>query len=99
MNQQGEVLEDEVIESEGERFVYLVRSRTYQSRRYRCDLTFGGGYGRCACKDWETRRGPAAKDGAPMGTRATLCYHLIVARRYFLNGLLSRLADEETAGI
>lgn len=75
--------------------VYLVRSFSDPKKRYRCDLTFGGGYGRCECRDWETRRSPAITEGQPMGTRRTLCRHLILARTYFLNGFLKRLAEEE----
>lgn len=85
----------EVIESPGERFVFLVRSSQPRRPRYRVDLTAENGFGRCACRDWETRRWPAVKAGKPMGTRSTLCRHLILARRYFLNELLSALSMVE----
>lgn len=77
-----------------ERFVFSVRSRSQPGHRHRCDLLAEGGYGRCACRDFETRRWPAIKRGEPMGTRATLCWHLIAARRDMLNDLLKRLAEE-----
>ncbi len=86
--------EMEVIET-NERFVFLVKSRSDPKSRHRVDLTHDRGYGRCSCRDWETRRGPAVKRGDPMGTRSTLCYHLIVARRYFLNDLLRVLSEAE----
>lgn len=79
----------------GDAMVYSVRSNTNPARRYRCDLIAENGYGRCDCKDWGTRRWPAIKAKRPAGVRATLCRHLIAARRHFLNGLLRALAMEE----
>lgn len=85
----------EVRESEGERMVYIVRSASNPKRTYRVDLTAHRGAGECICIDWGTRRFPAIKAGEPIGTRRTMCKHVILARRYFLNKLLERLAEEE----
>lgn len=85
----------EVIESEGERMVFLVRSATDPTKQYRVDLLAFGGAGQCHCADWGTRRWPAIRDGKPHGTRATLCRHGILARRYFLNKLLADMAKIE----
>jgi hypothetical protein len=78
-----------------ERFCYEVPSDRNPRVVYRVDLTAEGGYGRCSCTDWNTRRWPAIKEGKPMGTRETLCKHGMKARRHFLNKLLARLAQEE----
>lgn len=78
-----------------ERMVYEVLSESRPGRTYRVDLLANGGAGQCSCKDWATRRWPAIKAGKQAGTRATLCRHGIKARRYFLNGLLARMAKEE----
>lgn len=86
----------EVTESPNERMVFLVRSATHPKQRYRVDLTAHNGYGECICVDWGTRRGPAIKKGEPIGTRATMCRHVIAARNYFLNGLLRAMAESET---
>ncbi len=83
-----------VIPSEGEYMVYSVLSSNGK-KRYRCDLLYGEGAGRCECVDWDTRRGPNIAAGEPLGTRRTLCRHLILARRFFLQGLLQRLAQQE----
>lgn len=79
----------------GDRMCYEVPSDTRVGRSYRVDLLAHGGAGQCSCKDWNTRRWPAIRDGQMHGTRATLCRHGIKARRHFLNGLLSRMAKEE----
>ncbi len=86
----------ECIPSEGERMVYLVASATHPGRTYRVDLLAENGASRCACRDWDTRRGPAITRGEPHGTRATLCRHGIIARRHFLNALLADMARAET---
>lgn len=88
----------EVSASEGERMVYLVPSRTNpKATPYRVDLLALGGYSQCHCVDWQTRRWPAIRDGAPAGTRATLCRHGVLARRHFLNQLLREMAAGETS--
>ena len=80
---------------ESERMCYRVRSRTNPARTYRVDLLACAGYGRCACADWETRRWVNIREGLPMGLRTTMCHHVIVARRHFLNGLLKTMAANE----
>ena len=75
--------------------VWNVPSDTHAGRSYRVDLVAEGGYGRCDCTDWNTRRWPAIKAGAAPGSRAVLCKHEIKARRYFLNALLAELATQE----
>ncbi len=86
----------EVTESPGERMCYRVQSTNPKKIPYRVDLTAHAGASECACKDWITRRWPAIKAGEPIGTRRTMCRHVILARRYFLNGLLQAMAEEET---
>ena len=88
---------DEVIPSEGERCVYLVRSATHPTRRYRVDLLAFNAATGCSCPDWGIRRLPAIQAGQPIGTRRTLCRHGILARRHFLNALLQSLAKTEEA--
>ncbi len=80
----------------GDRMVYGVLSSKGR-KRYRVDLIAEGGFGSCACPDFGIRRWPNIKEGAEMGTRAVLCRHLILARRYFLNELLRSLAESEEA--
>ena len=87
--------EPEVIPSETERMVYSVSSRKTKGKRYRVDLLGMSGAGECACKDFQTRRGPAIRRGEPVGTRATLCFHVLVARRHFLNQLLATMAKND----
>ncbi len=86
--------EELVIPSHGEKMVYLVLSSKGR-KRYRVDLIAEGGFGRCECVDFGVRRWPNIKPGAEMGTRDVLCRHLIAARRYFLNGLLTTMAQQE----
>ena len=78
-----------------ERFVYDVPSSQNPRICYRVDLTAENGYSKCACVDWATRRWPNIKAGAPIGTRETMCRHVIAARNKFLNDLLVRLAKKE----
>lgn len=80
----------------GERMCYNVPSSSNPKRTYRVDLIAQGGFGECTCKDWATRRGPAIKAGEPPGTRATMCRHVILARRFFLNSLLAEMAAAES---
>lgn len=84
----------ECIPDPDERMVYHVLS-SKPPHRYRVDLLAEGGACRCSCVDWDTRRGPAIARGEPLGTRSTLCRHGIIARRYFLNGLLLQMAKDE----
>jgi hypothetical protein len=78
-----------------ERMVYLVKSDTGKGTPYRVDLTANGGAGQCACKDWNTRRGPALKAGKPMHTTETACKHILKVHRYFLKHLLVDMAKSE----
>lgn len=82
-----------------DRMVFEVMSETARRRGkvayYRVDLLAFDGAGQCHCKDWSTRRWPAIRDGKPHGTRATLCRHGILARRFFLNNLLTMMAKQE----
>lgn len=87
-------IKGEVLET-SERMVFSVSSESRQGVEYRVDLLAEGGYSRCSCTDWNTRRWPNIKAGQPMGTRGTLCKHGILARRFFLNQLLRRMAQEE----
>lgn len=85
-----------IVLSTEERMVFDVLSRTNPAKRYRVDLLAYAGTGECACKDWATRRGPAIKAGAEPGTRATMCWHVLQARRHFTNALLRDMALQET---
>src|SRR6185503_8890083 len=84
------------VQETGDRMVFAVRSRTQPTRFHRVDLLSHGGYAMCSCTDWSTRRGPAIKAGHPPGSRATMCHHVILARRHFLNGLLATMAQSES---
>lgn len=84
----------ECIPDKEERMVYHVLS-SKPPHRYRVDLLSLGGATECSCKDFATRRGPAIERGEPLGTRSTLCRHGIIARRFFLNGLLQQMARDE----
>jgi hypothetical protein len=79
-----------------ERYVYAVPSERNPRVSYRVDIVANAGASECSCRDWETRRWPSIKAGEPIGTRSTLCKHGEAARNFFLNGLLKRLAQEET---
>jgi hypothetical protein len=83
------------LEETNERLCYLVRSASHPKIAYRVDLLASKGAGFCQCIDHSTRRQPAIDQGQPIGTRSTMCRHVILARRHFLNGLLERLAKEE----
>ena len=78
-----------------ERMVYSVESDT-GSHPYRVDLLANGGIGQCSCRDWETRRSPAIRMGVAIGTPASMCKHVLRARNYFLDGLLTTMAASES---
>ena len=78
-----------------ERMVYSVESDT-GPHPYRVDLLANGGIGQCSCRDWETRRSPAIRAGATIGTPASMCKHVLRARNYFLDGLLTTMAASES---
>ena len=75
--------------------VFRVASRSRPGRSYRVDLLFGGGAGRCACKDFGVRRQPALDAGGMSWTAATTCVHCRAAARHFLRGLLAAMAKQE----
>ena len=78
-----------------ERMVYACPSDRNPRITYRVDLTAEGGYGRCSCTDYATRRFPAIKSGGAMGTAATACKHVLKVRLHFLNALLKAMAESE----
>lgn len=78
-----------------ERMVYLVPSDRNPKVKYRVDLTAEGGYSRCACTDWNTRRWPNIKAGQAAGTRECACKHVLKVRHHFLNALLKDMAKGE----
>jgi len=78
-----------------ERMVYSVES-DYIPHPYRVDLLANGGIGQCSCRDWETRRSPAIRAGATIGTPVSMCKHVLKARNYFLDGLLTTMASTES---
>jgi len=84
-------MSSEVIESEGESFVYQVASTTRAGRRYRVDITANNGAMWCACTDWSTRRQPALDRGEPRLTRKTTCKHARAALRHFCLQILPKL--------
>jgi hypothetical protein len=85
----------EVMET-GDRMCFSVKSRSHpDSPPYRVDLLAYGGAGQCHCKDWQTRRWPAIRDGKPKWTRATTCYHVRVAGKHFFVGLIEAMAQDE----
>lgn len=82
----------------GDYMCYQVPS-SKPGKSYRVDLIgpeSHPGYGQCQCTDWATRRWENIKSGHAMGTRSTMCKHVLFARRYFLNRLLVRMAKEHT---
>lgn len=82
-----------------DRMVFEVRSRSAAKRgkvaRYRVDLLAFGGHGQCHCKSWQTRNWPKIRDGGSIGAPATVCWHVKMARWYFLNQLLELMAKQE----
>lgn len=84
------------VKETSETMVFAVPSDSRKGTVYRGDLLAEGGFGRCSCTDWGTRRWPNIKPGAEPGTRQTMCKHVQRARRYFLNQLLARMAKSET---
>lgn len=84
-----------IVEATNERMIFLVRSAKHPKVRYRTDLLANKGAGWCQCVDFSTRRQPAIDLNEPHGTRVTMCRHVILARSYFLNGLLKRMARAE----
>lgn len=86
---------DDGIETTDERMVFRVPSEKNPKVKYRVDLIANGGYGHCQCTDFATRRQPAIDEHFPADTRATLCKHLVRARRFFLNDLLRTLARND----
>jgi hypothetical protein len=83
----------------GERMVYSVSSERIADKAYRVDLVAMGGASQCGCADWTMRRAAAIARGEPIGTRATMCKHVLHARRHFTNELLRRMAKESEGGI
>lgn len=81
----------EVIESPGERFVYMVASHSKEGRRYRVDLTANKGGMKCACSDHMMRKQPMIDCGAPLLTPQTMCKHTKAALRYFNLQILPKL--------
>lgn len=89
----------------GDRMVFEVESESTAGAAYRVDLLTHGGRGACHCKDWETRRWPAIKEGAKIGTPEATCKHGAAAREFIkdtfgitekiLNALLIWLAKLE----
>lgn len=96
--------DDEVIVSEGERWIYHVRSRTNAKIRYRVDLLGMGGASQCACADWNfvaVENITLGKEWGIYGCEEkkdpdrTCCYHTDVVRRRYMNELTRRLAKQE----
>lgn len=80
-----------------ERMTFRVPSFTKPGVTYRVDLLAHRGAGECECEDWRYNRQTAVLSGQPHGTRLTMCRHVRDARRDFLNGLLERMARDETS--
>ena len=81
-----------VSEIPGELMRYHVESWSRPRRPHVVDLLAYGGSGECSCTDWSTRRGPAVKAGESVGI---YCRHVLAARSYFLNGVLSAMANQQ----
>lgn len=67
----------------GEALRYLVESWSNPKLPYLVDLSENHGNGACTCKDFQTRRQVAIREGHPLFTRETSCRHLIAARKHF----------------
>lgn len=83
----------DIKEIAGERLRYHVESWTSPQRPHLVDLSEYGGRGSCSCKDWQTRRGPLVKAGCALGAPESMCRHVISARHYFTNSILSQIAE------
>jgi len=78
----------------GETMRFHVESWSSPQKPHLVDLLEYDGAGACSCTDWSTRRGPAIKAGCLPGLPETMCRHVAVARRVFLNQLLRQMATE-----
>ena len=67
----------------GEALRYFVESWSNPKLPYLVDLSENHGNGACTCKDFQTRRQVAIREGHPLFTRETSCRHLIAARKHF----------------
>ena len=83
-----------VAEIPGELMRFRVESWSNPQKPHLVDLLARKGFGECSCTDWVTRRAVNARNGAPMGTDETMCRHVKVARLYFLNKLLVKMAQD-----
>jgi hypothetical protein len=83
-----------VAEIPGELMRFRVESWSNPQRPHTVDLLSQKGFGECSCTDWVTRRAINARNGAAMGTEATMCRHIKAARLFFLNRLLTRMAQD-----
>lgn len=83
------------VEPTQERMTYSVASRKHHAKRYKVDLLFNSGAGKCSCRDFEIRRQSNLDDGAEALSMDTTCYHLRRAQRHFLYELLKEMARSE----
>lgn len=75
-------------------FTYLVQSRTNAGRQYLVSIAANWGSGKCACPDWEARRGPGLKRGGVANERNE-CWHVRQAKRYWALQTILATAPEE----
>jgi hypothetical protein len=85
---------DGIAPIEGEPGRFHVPSSRPKQPPYVVDLAENQGNGSCSCPDYYSRRLPAIKEGQPLFTRATSCWHLIRARNYFCTTVLRSFAQK-----
>lgn len=82
-----------------ERYVYSVDSESDVGATYRVDLVANAGRGECSCRDFETRKAPAIRNGAAIRSDAATCKHIRAVQDYFLVEMLKMLSAKEKAGV
>lgn len=77
----------------GEPLRFYVASRTVEGLSYLVDLEELNRNGVCGCQDFQFRHWPKFNDGAkPNGGDSCRCWHIVQARKYFLDSALEIIA-------
>jgi len=72
---------------------WRVQSLSRPDIEHLVDLGAWTGNGSCSCEHFEFRLAPALREGAPRGTKATRCGHIVVAREAFTNHMVQLLTS------
>lgn len=84
-----------VIESPGERMVFLVRSDENPTVQYRVDTLANGGAGACACKNFNMVKQTGINEGKLAWTHDTTCKHMKRAAWHVIRLTFRELAHRE----